>query len=52
MPSPFHVSPRRFAANKFYADSFQLSSDDARSIVRLLGEVCALPDDHSVKKTI
>jgi len=28
----------------------RLSSLDARSIVRLLGEVCALPDDHSVKK--
>ncbi len=27
-----------------------LSSQDARAIVRLLGEVCALPDDHAAKK--
>jgi len=32
------------------SESFHLSSDDARSIVRLLGEVCALPDDHAGKK--
>ncbi len=28
----------------------KLSSDDARAIIRLLGEVCALPDDHEGKK--
>lgn len=27
-----------------------LPLEDAREIVRLLGEVCALPDDHAGKK--
>jgi DNA-binding CsgD family transcriptional regulator len=31
-------------------NEFSLSSEDARAIVRLLGEVCVLPDEHEGKK--